>query len=124
MNQKEIKRQKKLNLLQERHRALTRKKKSIKNRMTKDIDEISLINKAISELGGQIFDLKNIDNEIPHITDHAVVRYLERVKGINIWDIKAEIAQHHDAVRVDNVIVTINGGDKDNLSKIELVKTI
>lgn len=113
ISKKEVQRQEKLNALQEKHGELTRKKNAIKRRMSQDMNEIALINKALSELGGQIFDLKNIDGETPHITDHAVVRYLERVKGMNIWDIKAEIALHSDAVRVDNVIVTVNGEDDD-----------
>lgn len=56
--------------------------------------------------------MKNVDDKAPHITDHAVVRYLERVKGVNIWDLKAEIMQHSDSVRVDNTIVTVNGNGK------------
>ena len=29
---------------------------------------------------------------------------------MNIWDVKAEIINHKDSVRVDNTIVTVNGG--------------
>lgn len=120
MKNKEIERQEKLNAAQEKHGELTRTKNAIKRRMAQDMNEISLINKALKELGAKIYDLKNIDGDTPHITDHAVVRYLERVKGMNIWDIKAEIMNNKDAVRVDNVIVTINGGEKDDPSQVQL----
>ena len=109
---KDIERQKKLNELQEKHSELARLKNAKKREMGKVIKEITDINKELKRLGGQIFDLKNLDGDTPHITDHAVVRYLERVKGMNIWDIKAEIVQHEDAVRVDNTIVTVNGNEE------------
>lgn len=116
MNQKDIDRQKKLEALQEEHRMLTTKKQQIKQRMNKDVAEITEINKELSRLGNQIFDMKNEDGDTPHITDHAVVRYLERVKKVDIWEIKAEIAAHKDAVRVINTIVTVNGEDEDEKS--------
>lgn len=116
MNPKDVKRQKKLNELQEEHGRLTAKKKELKKKQGAIIAEVTEINKQINKLGGQIFDMKNEDGDTPHITDHAVVRYLERVKGINIWDLKAEIVQHRDAVRVDNTIVTVNGANEDEPS--------
>lgn len=109
---KDTERQKKLNKLQEQHSELTRLKNAKKREMGNVIKEITEINKELKRLGGQIFDLKNLDGDTPHITDHAVVRYLERVKGMNIWDIKTEIAQHRDSVRVENTIVTVNGGEE------------
>lgn len=120
MTPQEIERNKKLNALQEKHAELTRTKNALKRRMAADMNSISEINKETKALGAQIFDLKNIDGETPHITDHAIVRYLERVKGMNIWDLKAEIANHSDAVRIDNTIVTINGGEKDDPSQVTL----
>lgn len=112
MNEKEIERDKKLNDLQEKHRLLSIEKRKKKKVLTELTTEIAQMNKELDRLGQQIFDLKNIDDKAPHITDHAVVRYLERVKGVNIWDIKAEIIQNKDAVRVDNTIVTVNGNGK------------
>ena len=120
IDNREKSRQNKLNEAQEKHSELTRTKNAIKRRMAQDMNEISLINKALKELGTKIYDLKNIDGDTPHVTDHAVVRYLERVKGMNIWDIKAEIMLSTEAVRVDNVIVTINGGEKDDPSRVKL----
>ena len=112
-DKKEKARQKKLNALQEKHGELTRQKNIKKREMAANMTAIAEINKELKKLGGQIFDLKNINGETPHITDHAVVRYLERVKGMNIWDIKAEIAQSSKAVRIENTIVTVNGEDSE-----------
>jgi hypothetical protein len=71
------------------------------------------INVRLKELGAAIFDLKNLNGNTPHITDHAIVRYLERVKGMNIWDLKAEIMNHKNSVRVINTIVTVNGEEDE-----------
>lgn len=120
MNEKQTAREKKLNKLQQKHGELTRLKNAKKRLMNETMVEIGELNKEIKRIGGQIFDLKNIDGDTPHITDHAIVRYLERVKGLNIWDIKAEIMNHKDAVRVENTIVTINGGDESDPAKVEL----
>jgi hypothetical protein len=109
MNPKDLTRQKKLEVLQKQHSILTAKKVTKKNKLAAVIQEITDINKERTRIGSQIFDLKNEDGDTPHITDHAIVRYLERVKGMNIWDIKSEIVRHRDAVRVDNTIVTVNG---------------
>lgn len=108
MTPKDQARQKKLNELQEEHGRLTAAKKDIKKEINQRTDKIMAINKELNRLGGQIFDMKNEDGETPHITDHAVVRYLERVKGMDIWALKAEIVSHTDAVRVVNTIVTVN----------------
>ena len=112
MSDKDITRQSKLDELQEKHRLLSIEKRGKKRVLTEVTGEISQLNKELDRIGNQIFDLKNVDDKAPHITDHAIVRYLERVKGVNIWDIKAEIVSHRDAVRVDNTIVTVNGNGK------------
>lgn len=111
-------RQERLEALQEEHGILTAKKKSKKKQLNKVNAEITEINKELNRLGGQIFDLKNEDGETPHITDHAVVRYLERVKGVDIWALKAEIVAHKDAVRVINTIVTVNGEPDEHTDTI------
>lgn len=108
VSKKELARHKKLNKLQERHGELTRLKQKKKQQMVSSMNEITEINKELKVLGGQIFDLKNIDGDTPHITDHAIVRYLERVEGRDIWDLKAKIIEHKDAVRIENTIVTVN----------------
>lgn len=110
MNDKEIRRQEKLEKMQTEHGALTREKEQLQHSTNKRVKEI---NTRLKELGSSIFDLKNLDGETPHITDHAIVRYLERVKGMNIWDLKAEIMNHKNAVRVVNTIVTVNKDTPD-----------
>lgn len=114
MNKKEEARTKKLNKLQKEHGELTRLKNAKKREMAKIMDEIGVINKELKRIGGAIYDLKNINGDTPHVTDHAVVRYLERVKGLNILDIKAEIMNNKDAARIDNTIVTVNGDEKED----------
>lgn len=106
MSPEDIKRQKKLEKLQNRHGELTREKEDLQMRTNKRIREINL---ELKSVGQAIFDLKNLHGATPHITDHAIVRYLERVKKIDIWEIKAEIMNHKNAVRVVNTIVTVNG---------------
>lgn len=113
MTPKDLERQKKLEELQEQHRELSMKKKRLKKKLSQVTNSISQVNKELNQLGGQILDLKNLDGDTPHITDHAVVRYLERVKGVNIWEIKAEIVQHKDAIKVENTIVTVNGDEDE-----------
>jgi hypothetical protein len=103
-------RQERLNALQERHGELTREKNRISRATNKRVTEI---NKELKRLGGAIYDLKNIDGDTPHITDHAVVRYLERVKGMDIWELKAEIMNYKSSVRIDNVIVTVNPDEEE-----------
>lgn len=107
MTPKDQARQLKLNALQEEHRVLSAEKRSLKKRATKLTNEIAEINTKLGRLGAQILDMKNEDGDTPHITDHAVVRYMERVKKIDIWKIKSEIIAHRNAVRVENTIVTV-----------------
>jgi len=108
--EKQIERQKKLNELQNRHGELSREKEALSRETNKRLKDIK---KELSQLGNAIYDLKHVDGDTPHITDHAIVRYLERVKGMDIWDLKAEIMNHTKAVRIDNVIVTVNPGEPD-----------
>jgi hypothetical protein len=110
MTPKEIKRQEKLEKLQNEHGALTREKEQLQGSTNKRIREINL---RLKELGQAIFDLKNLNGDTPHVTDHAIVRYLERVEGVNIWDLKAKVMNHAKAVRVVNTIVTVNGKDDE-----------
>lgn len=117
MTPKETKRQQKLEKLQDEHGDLTREKEQLQSATNRRVQAINI---RLKELGQAIFDLKNENGDTPHITDHAVVRYLERVKGVNIWDLKAEIMNHKDAVRVVNTIVTVNGEEPKN--DLEAVK--
>lgn len=113
MTPKEINRQKKLDSYQTEHGKLAAKKRTLKKKLNKVISEISEVNKKMHEVGQAIYDLRNVSGDTPHITDHAIVRYLERVKGLDVWEIKSEIMNHKDSVRVDNTIVTVNGEEDE-----------
>jgi hypothetical protein len=113
MTPKEIKRQKKLEKLQDEHGTLTREKEQLQSSTNKRVKEINI---KLKELGQAIYDLKNLNGDTPHVTDHAIVRYLERVEGQDIWELKAKVMNHAKAVRVVNTIVTVNGeGEEDGV---------
>lgn len=114
MTPKELKKEKKLNELQTRHRTLLLERIPIQQEFkekAKALDKVrKVLNKKsaeIKELGEQIFHLKH-NGDTPHVTDHAVVRYLERVEGVDIWELKSRVAADKNAVREGNVIVTLN----------------
>lgn len=109
MNDKDLERQKKLEVYQDKHGILTAEKRALLKEVQVRHDKIGVINKELAAIGQAIYDLKNIYGDTPHITDHAVVRYLERVKGLDIWGIKAEIMQYKKSVRAANTIVTVHG---------------
>lgn len=70
-------------------------------------NKISKKSKKLTSVGQAIYDLKH-DGNTPEITDHAIVRYLERVEKMDINDLKIKVSQHKQAVKYGNVIVTIN----------------
>jgi hypothetical protein len=107
-------REDKLQTLQKRHRQLLsdriplqtdfKEKTKIREKSRRALDKINL---EIREIGQQIYALKH-DGPTPHVTDHAIVRYLERVKGVDVWKLKSELINHKNAVFLDNVVVTVN----------------
>lgn len=111
---KEEQRLDKLNKLQKKHRQLLiervplvadyKKKHKV---ATKAQQVMNAKTKEIRDVGEQIYDMKH-RGETPHVTDHAIVRYLERVDGIDIWALRDKVAGHSLAVREGNVVVTIN----------------
>lgn len=114
MTKKEEKREKKLNELQTRHRSLLAERLPIQQEYkekAKALDKVRKVlnkkNAEIKEVGEQIFHLKH-NGDTPHVTDHALVRYLERVEGLDIWELKSRVANDKNAVREGNVIVTVN----------------
>lgn len=121
MTDKELAREKKLNELQTKHRKLLtervplvadfKKKNKVAEKARKLMNEKS---KEIRDVGEAIYDMKH-KGETPHVTDHALVRYLERVEGLDIWELRTKVAGHKDAVREGNVVVTIN----EDLTEVE-----
>jgi hypothetical protein len=65
------------------------------------------IGRKLKDIGNAIYDLKH-DGDTPHITDHAIVRYLERVEKVDIKELKLKVASHKDAIKDGNVVVTVN----------------
>lgn len=63
--------------------------------------------RKLKDVGNAIYDLKH-EGDTPHITDHAIVRYLERVEKADIQELKLRVAAHRNAVMDGNVIVTVN----------------
>lgn len=102
-----IKKNKKLEEAQRAHRELLNEIEPLqKERRTLD-NRIKKKQKKLKQLGNTIYDLKH-NGLTPEITDHAIVRYLERVKGWDIPELKVEVANHKNAKRVGNVVVTVN----------------
>jgi uncharacterized coiled-coil DUF342 family protein len=52
---------------------------------------LETLNKEKDSLIKIINDLKKADTELIHITDHAIIRFLERIEGIDIEKIKKQI---------------------------------
>lgn len=63
--------------------------------------------KRIRSVNDAIYDLKHENPNVPHVSDHAIIRYLERVELVDINDLKVKVAQHKDAVRKGNAIITV-----------------
>lgn len=83
-----------------------------RDELTSELKTLNHRRKRIGErmrnISNAIYDLLHESEEVPSVTDHAVVRYLERVKGMDIRMLKVEIANHKQAQREGNVIVTVN----------------
>lgn len=114
MPSKEEKRLDKLNKLQKKHRQLLVERVPLvadykkKHKITLKAQQLmNAKTKEIRDTGEQIYDMKH-GGETPHVTDHAIVRYLERVQGVDIWSLRDEVSNHHLAVRDGNVVVTVN----------------
>ena len=106
-------REEKLNKYQREHtlllneiKELQEQKKPIENRLRK-------LNSRRHRVGMAIYDLKH-DGMVPEVTDHAIVRYLQRVEGYDINDLKLKVAQSKQSVKVGNVIVTVNEDREDD----------
>ena len=60
-----------------------------------------------------------------YVTDHAVVRYLERVKGIDMDAVRAEIAAHVDlALEHDGVSGVLSDGFRYRLQGLTVTTVV
>ena len=89
------------------HRELTVRRNEVKSRHKAVLVELNDINSKIHRIGTAISHLKH-GGQTPLVTDHAIVRYLERVEGLDVDDIRLKIAKHAKSVKVGNVFVTVN----------------
>lgn len=105
-------RQEKLERMQKLHRELSIARKPIEQEFKKVQRRLQKANKKLKECGQAIYDLKH-DGVTPVVTDHAIVRYLQRVKGYDIEELKVEVANHKQAHREGNVVVTVNPIEED-----------
>jgi predicted nuclease with TOPRIM domain len=91
------------------------RRRTVKNRIIELVSDKEAVTGEIcakaAELEGLNDNIKKIVDgmENPVVTDHAVVRYFERVMGINIQDIKDEVvkAESHTCIYKGNTIVTV-----------------
>lgn len=81
---------------------------------------MTLINSHIAILGKRIAEIKNGAEVI--ITDHAVVRYLQRYGGMDIDLIKEKISALPDAEKIVIAGNIITVGEDVNKPKLEEVK--
>ncbi len=100
-------RQEKLEKMQKLHRELSMARKPLEAEFKKAKHRLQRANKKLKECGQAIYDLKH-DGVTPVVTDHAIVRYLQRVKGYDIEELKVEVANNKNAHREGNVVVTVN----------------
>lgn len=100
-------REEKLTSKMREHRELLSEIECLRKQRQPIDNKLRKLNSKLHKLGQAIYDLKH-SGMVPEVTDHAIVRYLQRVKGMNINDLKVEVAEHKQAVKQGNVIVTVN----------------
>lgn len=96
-----VKREKKIKAYREERTALDDELRTLNHRRSK-------IGKRKKAIANAIYDLLHENGEVPSVTDHAIVRYLERIQGVDIQQLKIDVANHKQAERQGNVIVTVN----------------
>lgn len=74
---------------------------SIQMELVNKTKDLETKKKSIQVLKKKIDEIMPSDN--PSVSDHAIVRYLERVKGLNIKDIEKEILTD-DVIKLINVL--------------------
>ena len=70
--------------------------------------ELSSLGNRKNKLQDKVDSIKNASKK-PVVSDHAIVRYLERVIGMDLDDLKDEIinSETHECKKDGNVITTI-----------------
>ncbi len=72
--------------------------------------ELAKVRSGIKEAKNAIHNFKHKGVDIPFVSDHAIVRFLERVDGIDIDAIRIRIRDHVQSVKAKegNIVVTVN----------------
>jgi|GEM_PF-1939632 len=99
---------------------LNKSLKSLKLKLEKKVDarnilngEINKLTSVIGEIDTKIKYIKSIPTDT-QVSDHAIVRYIERVKGINLDDIKNDIltdSVKRNINKVGDCKITTNDGN-------------
>ena len=88
----------------------TRKLQLINKDMKETVEKIKNISYAIGQINGEYNRAKDMSGKV---SDHAIVRYLERYKGINMMDVVTEILEHPDRKYSGDMVVSIYKEDED-----------
>lgn len=105
---------------QEKKKLYTKNIHSINKKMKNTVGKIKQYSYEIGCLKGEY----NGENASGKVSDHAIVRYLERYKGINMLDVVNEILEHPDRKYSRDTVTTIYSEDSDDSVKkmIKMVK--
>lgn len=101
----------KLEAAQREHRRLGAEIKELQDQIKPLMNRKTKLIAKRKSVGQAIYDLKYDGGNMPEITDHAIVRYLERVEGRDVQELRLAVAQCKRAYREGNVIVTVLGPD-------------
>ncbi len=89
--------------LKARKVALDSKIHDLKCRLSPLREEVSEAERRIAEIKGELRRREACDSMVPTISDHALLRYIERVCGVSIEELKAELL-------TDTVVLAIKSG--------------
>lgn len=108
--------------LQKDKNAAQKKVDSIKKKMGQRVEAIKNISFSIGQLKGEYKRDANLSGKV---SDHAIVRYLERYKGVDILATVMEILEHPDRRYSGDMVTTVykdDATDHEVKDKIKLIK--
>lgn len=116
--------QRKADKLYAKHKMLIAERELLRKDLKKANKHLAKCNKLIKDknleikaVTDAIYAMKHGGNT-PSVSDHAIVRYLERYKDMDINLIKLEITTHKAAVYQDNLVVTVNNDIDEELAAL------
>lgn len=104
---------KELEALQTAHGVLCQHSRELKKIRTEWTQAATLVNAYMGLIGRRINQIKSGTEEI--ITDHAIVRYLERFTDVDVEAIRERVAELPDEEKivVNNNIITVGANIKE-----------